>query len=308
MDFSFEHEQFQQQPVIVHIFQSIESCFASGSSTSSTSTHLPIPRKNHIPMSMIRIALWLTAAIVCASAPLTSSMGIINRSNRWSHHLELVYHPPQDADATDYENTSALDYNSSSDNVIKEAKTNGSFKLNITVGNGNANVSNSASPIVAFDSVRSGGDVNSADDVVVTMCTSGTYLPSAKDCSTFLACQQGELTEVQCPTDMWFDPRHQENVLCNHPQVVCAADSSVCECMTQYPPLPPDPLIEPGVTCLVDNRFHFTASQLECSRYFVCLNDIVKRLECRPGLQYNPETELCDYPELVNCQVLLVSI
>lgn len=134
-------------------------------------------------------------------------------------------------------------------------------------------------------------------------CVTGTYHPSGSSCSTFHVCRRGRLTEVSCPSDMWFDPRHKDDVLCNHPEVVCAADNSVCDCAEKYPPLPPDPLIESAVTCLADQRFHFTASQVECGRYFVCFNEKVRRLECREGLQFNPETEQCDYPEIVNCQV-----
>lgn len=135
-------------------------------------------------------------------------------------------------------------------------------------------------------------------------CESGTYQPSATNCSVFQACTQGTFTEVTCPSDMWFDPRHKDNVLCNYPEVVCAADNSVCDCAAKYPPLPPDLLIEPEVKCLADNRFHFAASRVECSRYFVCFNEHVHRLECRAGFQYNPRTEACDYPEIVNCQLI----
>lgn len=134
-------------------------------------------------------------------------------------------------------------------------------------------------------------------------CVTGSYHPSSSNCSAFHVCRRGRLTEVACPSDMWFDPRHKDDVLCNYPEVVCAADNSVCDCAEKYPPLPPDPLVESAVTCLADQRFHFTASQVECGRYFVCFNEHVRRLECREGLQFNPETERCDYPEIVNCQV-----
>lgn len=142
----------------------------------------------------------------------------------------------------------------------------------------------------------------SSDDNDQT-CVTGTYSPSGSNCSAFHVCRRSRLTEVSCPSDMWFDPRHRDDVLCNYPEVVCAADNSVCDCADKYPPLPPDPLLEPGVTCRADQRFHFTASQVDCGRYFVCFDEHVRRLECREGMQYNPESEQCDYPEIVNCQV-----
>lgn len=134
-------------------------------------------------------------------------------------------------------------------------------------------------------------------------CRNGVNRPSSTNCSTFLVCNEGVETEGFCPPDFWYDPNHKGDMLCNHPEIVCAADQSVCDCASQYPVLAPDPLIEQDVTCMADNRFHFTSSRVDCGRYFVCFNGNVRRMECKAGFQFDPKTELCDYPEMVNCKV-----
>lgn len=133
-------------------------------------------------------------------------------------------------------------------------------------------------------------------------CLHGTYQAST-NCSQFIVCNQGNQTQGYCPPGFWFDPNYKGDMLCNHPEVVCAADNTVCDCAALYPPVAPDPLIETDVTCLLDNRFHFISSRVDCGRYFVCFNGNVQRIECKSGFQFDPKTETCDYPELVNCQV-----
>lgn len=129
------------------------------------------------------------------------------------------------------------------------------------------------------------------------------YVPHETNCSLFYSCQNNNPVDGSCPQYMWFDPNHNGVALCNFPEVVCASDSTVCKCAVEYPPLPPDPLVEPWVTCLRDNRFHFMASKVDCGRYFVCYNERVSRLECKDGLQFNDETQQCDDSHKVKCKV-----
>lgn len=145
-------------------------------------------------------------------------------------------------------------------------------------------------------------DTNSTNNSPA-ICTDGSYVANSENCSTFFACENGGLKEARCPPHMWFDPNYKGNTLCNHPEVICAADNGVCDCAQKYPPLKPDPLMEPSITCLMDNRFHLRTSNVECGRYFVCFNEKVFRMECRPGFHFNPKAGMCDYPELVNCRV-----
>lgn len=139
--------------------------------------------------------------------------------------------------------------------------------------------------------------------VVAEQCVNGTYAAVATNCSTFVACNGSNRTEGYCPPGMWFDPNHEADMLCNYPEVVCAADNTVCQCATEYPPLAADPLIEADVTCLKDNRFHLNGSRVDCGRYFVCFNGHVQRMECKQGFHYDPKAQRCDYPEIVNCKV-----
>lgn len=154
--------------------------------------------------------------------------------------------------------------------------------------------------------VLDGSETGSIDPNQPQQCVTGIYLPSSLNCSSFLVCDEGKLKDVNCPPLMWFDPNYKGDTLCNYPEVVCAADNNVCDCSVEYPPLPPDPLIESDVSCLADNRFHMSGSKVNCGRYFICYNDNVYRQECRSGFHYNAKTEMCDYPELVNCKVIIL--
>lgn len=130
---------------------------------------------------------------------------------------------------------------------------------------------------------------------------SKVFLPNTKNCSLFYDCTNKEGSS--CPHGMWFDPNYIGDTFCQFPEVICAADNDICDCAEKYPPLPPDPLIENSVSCLKDNRFHLFSSKVDCGRYFICHNEMKYRMECRQGLHYNSKTEMCDYPEVVNCRV-----
>lgn len=132
---------------------------------------------------------------------------------------------------------------------------------------------------------------------------SKVFLPSHKNCSLFYDCNNKESSA--CPHGMWFDPNYVGDTFCQFPEVICAADNNICECAEKYPPPPPDPLMESQVFCLNDNRFHLMPSRVNCGRYFICHNNMKYRMECRQGLHYNDKTEMCDYPEVVNCRVSL---
>lgn len=127
------------------------------------------------------------------------------------------------------------------------------------------------------------------------------FLPNSENCSLFYDCNNKEGSS--CPHGMWFDPNYIGDTFCQFPEVICAADNNICDCAEKYPPLPPDPLVEKSVSCLKDNRFHLFSSQVNCGRYFICHNEMKYRMECRQGMHYNAKTEMCDYPEVVNCRV-----
>lgn len=133
------------------------------------------------------------------------------------------------------------------------------------------------------------------------LCESKIFIPNTNNCSLFYDCTNKEGSS--CPHGMWFDPNYIDDTFCQFPEVICAADNNICDCAEQYPPLPPDPLIEKSVSCMKDNRFHLFSSKVNCGRYFICHNDMKYRMECKQGLHFNEKTEMCDYPEVVNCRV-----
>lgn len=140
----------------------------------------------------------------------------------------------------------------------------------------------------------------------VGVCASGSkYVAHETDCTRFYVCENSKTSDdALCPQSMWFDPNNaKHDVLCNYPEVICAANNEVCDCATKYPIPPPDPLIEKWISCHKDNQFHLHASKVDCGRYFVCHNENVFRMECKTGFHYNPTTKSCDYAEAVNCKV-----
>lgn len=146
------------------------------------------------------------------------------------------------------------------------------------------------------------------------------YVANRENCNQFYICDSDEngkkiATIGICPSRMWFDPIHSEDndIICIYPEVACTNDQidmyTYCNCKKLYPSgvlqvnTDIDKLTEFSMNCLVDNKFHIYASDVNCERYFVCYNGNIKRMQCKPGLHYNSKTEYCDHPTIANCGV-----
>lgn len=115
-----------------------------------------------------------------------------------------------------------------------------------------------------------------------------TLLPNPYNCSTYFVCDHGHPTEVPCPGDLYFDPILR---VCNY------QDQVNCNINNLMPNLIP---------CNNGNgTAQYFPNPLDCSSFLVCdPGSKFATLEYCPGdLLFNPELDVCDYPENVNCSV-----
>lgn len=176
------------------------------------------------------------------------------------------------------------------------------------------------------------GTVESAEETtnLRRLCSkySEMYVANRQDCNRFFVCGSGagERTEPLlgiCPSGLWFDPYHTDNnkVMCILPEVLCATDHTeayrYCNCSNIVPSfamqanelaadIEMDPLIETSIICIVDNELHLYASKRDCERYFVCYNQKVFRMQCKPGMHFNAVHGYCDTQYEAKCEVWLV--
>lgn len=168
--------------------------------------------------------------------------------------------------------------------------------------------------------------IDSEESHVRRLCSrsQALYVEDRMNCNRFYACgedsgQRRRLDPVagMCPPGMWFDPNHSDSeVLCVFPEVLCATNHTdayqYCNCSANYEAnavaqieydLARDPLIESSPICIVDNQLHLYASKRDCERYFVCYNERIFRMQCKPGMHFNAQRGYCDALEEANCEV-----
>ena len=67
-------------------------------------------------------------------------------------------------------------------------------------------------------------------------------------------------------------------------------------------PLPPTTPPSPPFDCS-NKPDGFYASPYACDRYFGCLGGETFEFQCSPPFHFNPDQQVCDLPELVNCDL-----
>ncbi|CAD7005523.1 unnamed protein product [Ceratitis capitata] len=99
------------------------------------------------------------------------------------------------------------------------------------------------------------------------------FLPYLGDCSKYYICMGGEPIEQKCEQGYHFDAKLQS---CTYPDVA--------KCLP---------------TCT--NALSSFCYDRTCTKYVLCYAGTPIIRECRDGLQYNAETDRCDFPQYVDC-------
>ncbi|EDW70059.2 protein obstructor-E [Drosophila virilis] len=113
------------------------------------------------------------------------------------------------------------------------------------------------------------GEVNICSNVVDNL-----FLPAIGNCSNYYLCVAGKAVPRSCSENYYFDARDQQCV-----------DVSEVRCLPNCP--------AQGVSSFCYDR--------TCTKYVLCFSGEPVLRECADGLQYNAETDRCDFPQYVDC-------
>ncbi|XP_030375337.1 probable chitinase 10 [Scaptodrosophila lebanonensis] len=118
------------------------------------------------------------------------------------------------------------------------------------------------------------GEVNLCSNVA-----NNVFLPYVGNCSKYYLCMYGQATEHPCGAIdsthlLRFDARTQS----------CTDDEDI-KCL-------------PECKSSVLSSFCYDRT---CSKYVLCYNNQAVLRQCQDGLQYNAETDRCDFPQFVDC-------
>ncbi|EDV97484.1 GH16897 [Drosophila grimshawi] len=113
------------------------------------------------------------------------------------------------------------------------------------------------------------GDVNICSNV-----TDNLFLPHIANCSEYYLCVSGVAVPRTCSEGYYFDAKDQQCV-----------DVSEVRCLPRCP--------AQGLSSFCYDR--------TCTKYVLCFGGEPVLRECADGLQYNAETDRCDFPQYVDC-------
>ncbi|XP_036327526.1 protein obstructor-E-like [Rhagoletis pomonella] len=115
-----------------------------------------------------------------------------------------------------------------------------------------------------------------ADLAPVNICSGVAdkiFLPYLGDCTKYYICMSGQPIERECEYGYHFDSKEQS---CTYPDVA--------KCLP---------------TC--SNALSSFCYDRTCTKYVLCYAGTPILRECSDGLQYNAETDRCDFPQYVDC-------
>uniref|UniRef100_A0A6P4FLF2 Zonadhesin n=1 Tax=Drosophila rhopaloa TaxID=1041015 RepID=A0A6P4FLF2_DRORH len=115
---------------------------------------------------------------------------------------------------------------------------------------------------------------------VCVKCTEGAIKENPADCSGYLQCVNGNYVARKCSATQFFNATLQRCVV--DTEGVCIPKTCDPDC------------------CDVPNNSIWPVEK-NCSAFYQCVDGNKYQQRCSNNLQYNSETEQCDYPENVNC-------
>ncbi|XP_064545840.1 uncharacterized protein LOC135433616 [Drosophila montana] len=144
------------------------------------------------------------------------------------------------------------------------------------------------------DVVNDDGTVHPLDENGINLSEgmADSLLPYVGNCSSYIICEGGNISSYgNCYEDGAFEQ-------------VCADDATGCEVLFDYKFQACVGSLENDVKCLPEcEEFNLTSFCYDrtCTKYVLCYYGIPVLRECHDGLQYNAETDRCDFPEYVDC-------
>jgi Chitin binding Peritrophin-A domain len=120
--------------------------------------------------------------------------------------------------------------------------------------------------------------------------------PSPNNCSTFIACVNGEESTFECVQAPQFIPG-SESSICMTP---CIGGSSASKKPSnkETTDLPPDPLLYPDtpsrtIVCPPSGETRAVISQSRCSEFLSCKNGVGTKEACPAGQEFSPSQYEC---------------
>ena len=141
------------------------------------------------------------------------------------------------------------------------------------------------------------------------------FVPHPNDCNKYYMCNFHHAALFTCPANLQFNP---DLDVCDYPDVVgCINTPYPTEATTSMGPdtttLMTSTTTKPDDQTSTENssevQCHYSEDGYavilpnpeDCSTFFICVGLTPVEKHCRPGLLFNPELSVCDYPQNVTC-------
>ncbi|XP_068083786.1 chondroitin proteoglycan 2-like [Anabrus simplex] len=113
-----------------------------------------------------------------------------------------------------------------------------------------------------------------------------TLLPHPTNCSLYLECVNGNITIMQCPPGLEFNPNL---LVCDFDwESGCKSEDFLAVAVSESRADPRCPAENEGNVTLLPHPTN-------CSLYLECVNGNITIMQCPPGLEFNPDLLVCDY-------------
>ncbi|XP_014212813.1 peritrophin-1-like [Copidosoma floridanum] len=133
-------------------------------------------------------------------------------------------------------------------------------------------------------------------------------LPNPSDCNSFYQCVWGVPYLMECPSNLHFNP---EINMCDWPEdansivavalfgliVVAAYAQEQDEHVENAPKVHCPEQFEHSENILLPNPS-------DCNSFYQCVWGVPYLMECPSNLHFNPEINMCDWPEDANCKLV----
>lgn len=138
-----------------------------------------------------------------------------------------------------------------------------------------------------------------ADATSTEPCRNGEYYPDREDCGSFFICVNKKMVSQECGPGLQWS---QEEKACDRESVVrCVTAQRYLRIVSQFSIR--DPLLRKSKLQLDDpcNGDSHVPYPGRCGEYLRCLHGHLFAGDCAPGLHWNNEFKVCDWPTNAHC-------